>query len=112
TLVRSLHSEEINPYIQLKDSPFYIVQESRPWEALVDAGGRSLPRRAGVSSFGFGGVNAHVVLEEYVAAEPARAPVQATPESPAVVVLSARNEERLKAQVEQLLAWMGQRELT
>ncbi|XYJ23403.1 hypothetical protein ACSE3M_21000 [Bacillus velezensis] len=27
TLAKSLHSEVINPYIKLKDSPFYIVQE-------------------------------------------------------------------------------------
>ncbi|HWU86503.1 MAG TPA: beta-ketoacyl synthase N-terminal-like domain-containing protein, partial [Kofleriaceae bacterium] len=64
TLVKSLHCDEINPYIQLDGSPFYIVREAQPWHAQTDRAGRSLPRRAGVSSFGFGGVNAHVVLEE------------------------------------------------
>ncbi|MET0333448.1 MAG: beta-ketoacyl synthase N-terminal-like domain-containing protein, partial [Rhizobacter sp.] len=99
TLVKSLYSEELNPYIDLKGSPFYIVQDKRPWEAISDAQGNPLPRRAGVSSFGFGGVNAHVVLEEYVP-KPAAQPTQ---QGPVVVVLSARSEERLRAQVQQLL---------
>src|SRR5581483_7072913 len=66
TLVKSLHCDEINPYIQLEGSPFYVLQEQRSWVALKDDNGRELPRLAGVSSFGFGGVNAHVVLEEYI----------------------------------------------
>src|SRR5437667_8140721 len=65
-LVKSLHCERLNPYIQLEGSPFYIVQENREWQALQDHAGNALLRRAGVSSFGFGGANAHVVLEEYV----------------------------------------------
>jgi acyl transferase domain-containing protein len=68
TLVKSLHSERLNPYIDLDGSPFYVVQEAREWTA-ADAQGTAVPRRAGVSSFGFGGVNAHVVLEEYIPAE-------------------------------------------
>src|SRR5204863_6993893 len=59
TLVKSLHCEQLNPYIQLEASPFYIVQENCAWEALQDHAGNTLPRRAGVSSFGVGGVNAH-----------------------------------------------------
>ena len=66
TLAKSLHCEKINPYIQLKESPFYVVQEKQEWKTMRDPQGNELPRRAGVSSFGFGGVNAHVVIEEYV----------------------------------------------
>ncbi|MEA2959171.1 MAG: polyketide synthase PksN, partial [Alphaproteobacteria bacterium] len=103
TLVKSLHGEEINPYIELADSPFYIVQERRAWEPIHDASGRALPRRAGVSSFGFGGVNAHIVIEEYVA--PERPPVAGpSAERPAIIVLSAKNEDRLRERVEQLLS--------
>ncbi|WP_343996904.1 SDR family NAD(P)-dependent oxidoreductase, partial [Ideonella azotifigens] len=102
TLVKSLHSETLNPYIDLDGSPFYVVQQTREWEALRDAKGQPLPRRAGVSSFGFGGVNAHVVLEEYIA--PASAAVDA---GPVAVVLSARNEERLLAQARQLSAFIA-----
>ncbi|MCP4694986.1 MAG: polyketide synthase, partial [Desulfobacterales bacterium] len=66
TLVRSLHCDRVNPYLRLEDSPFYIVRENRKWESLRDSQDRVVPRRAGISSFGFGGVNAHVILEEYV----------------------------------------------
>jgi polyketide synthase PksN len=105
TLVKSLHSEKINPYIQLEDSPFYIVQETQPWRLRQDERGRDLPRRAGISSFGFGGVNAHVVVEEY--AEGARKQGRAGNDrraTSALIVLSARNEERLREQASQLLA--------
>jgi acyl transferase domain-containing protein/acyl carrier protein len=100
TLVKSLHSEEINPYIDLKDSPFYIVQETREWTALKDEHGRDLPRRAGVSSFGFGGANAHVVLEEYVPRIDTRASEASG--APSLIVLSAKNVERLQDQARQL----------
>jgi polyketide synthase PksN len=104
TLVKSLHSETVNPHIDLDGSPFYVVRDNQPWEALRDAQGRELPRRAGVSSFGFGGVNAHVVIEEYVPT--ATTPVPAAPaEQPVLIVLSAKNPEGLRAQVARLLEW-------
>ncbi|MFH1762531.1 MAG: beta-ketoacyl synthase N-terminal-like domain-containing protein, partial [bacterium] len=56
-LPATINFKELNPYIQLENSPFYIVKETQDWNAS--------PRIAGVSSFGFGGANAHVVIEEY-----------------------------------------------
>ncbi|WP_394849111.1 SDR family NAD(P)-dependent oxidoreductase [Pendulispora brunnea] len=109
TLVKSLHCEEINPYIQLQGSPFYIVNATQPWPAKSDGEGRPLPRRAGVSSFGFGGVNAHVVLEEYVARAPAKSPRTITSEQPALLVLSARTKAQLLEQARQLAAHLAQR---
>ncbi|WP_343997016.1 SDR family NAD(P)-dependent oxidoreductase, partial [Ideonella azotifigens] len=100
-LVKSLHSEALNPYIDLNGSPFYVVQEAREWTALRDAQGQALPRRAGVSSFGFGGVNAHVVLEEYLPLAVARPAAT----GPVAVVLSARDDERLREQAERLWAF-------
>ncbi len=65
TLPESIHFNELNPYINLDKSPFYIIDNCRPWLPLQESDGRLAPRRAGVSSFGFGGVNCHVALEEY-----------------------------------------------
>ncbi|MCX7293779.1 MAG: SDR family NAD(P)-dependent oxidoreductase, partial [Janthinobacterium sp.] len=111
TLVSSLHCETVNPYIDLAGSPFYIVREAREWTALPGADGRPLPRRAGVSSFGFGGVNAHVLLEEYVPKAPPP-PVLVDDASPALVVLSARNAERLQDRVARLREAIERGEVT
>lgn len=99
-LVPSLHSEPLNPYIELDGSGFYIARQAQPWMQRGDRA--DLPRRAGISSFGFGGVNAHVVVEEYLGRG---APGCASPleQPPALVLLSARNEERLRERAAQLL---------
>ncbi|MBR8740350.1 hypothetical protein DSY14_01205 [Nocardiopsis sp. MG754419] len=91
-LVPSLHCDTVNPYIDLTGSPLYLVRELQDWRAPRDADGRELPRRAGVSSFGFGGVNAHVVLEEYVPRPTPGDPVT----DPVPVVLSAAHPEVLR----------------
>ncbi|SAL32948.1 polyketide synthase [Caballeronia udeis] len=96
-----LHLKELNPYVDLSGSPFYIVDKTTPWAAACAPDGTALPLRAGVSSFGWGGANAHVVLEEYIAPKPV-APVQTQAEQ--IVVLSAKNEERLRAYAASLLA--------
>ncbi|MEJ8302652.1 SDR family NAD(P)-dependent oxidoreductase [Saccharibacillus sacchari] len=87
----NLHFEKMNPYIELNNSPFYIVEKSSPWETPKDPKGKPALKRAGVSSFGFGGVNCHIVLEEYV--EQASQVLENRPE---VVVLSARSESQLR----------------
>jgi len=113
TLVKSLYCEEINPYIQLQGSPFYIVNETKPWQTPLDDHGMKLPRRAGISSFGFGGVNAHVIVEEYCASQADEQLTSSiTPEHPTLIILSAKNEERLREQAKQLLAHVYMRSLT
>jgi 3-oxoacyl-(acyl-carrier-protein) synthase/acyl carrier protein len=66
TLPATLNFTEQNPYIDLKETPFYLVTKTQLWQPLRDEADKPLPRRAGLSSFGFGGANAHLVLEEYV----------------------------------------------
>lgn len=62
---KTIHFRELNPYIDFSESPFYVVNETMDWSHIIDEQGVEIPRRAGISSFGFGGVNAHIVLEEY-----------------------------------------------
>ena len=49
--------------LDVASSPFRILTHADEWKR------RGGPRRAAISAFGFGGINAHVLLEEYV--EPA-----------------------------------------
>ncbi|MBA3945864.1 MAG: polyketide synthase dehydratase domain-containing protein, partial [Herpetosiphonaceae bacterium] len=65
TLPPTLNVSQPSPRLELEKTPFYINTETRPWIH----GGSDAPRRAGVNSFGFGGINGHVVLEEYPVAD-------------------------------------------
>ena len=104
----NVHFEELNPYINLKGTPFYIADKLTPWEAPKGEDGMPIPRRAGVSSFGFGGANAHIVLEEYIA--PKRESF-AQANNPQLIVLSAKNEDRLKAYVQSMHAYLEKKEV-
>ncbi|APB70026.2 KR domain-containing protein [Paenibacillus polymyxa] len=97
-LVKNLHYEEHNSYIELNNSPFYIVNQTGDWSRT----GKDIPLRAGVSSFGFGGVNAHVVIEEWMnQKKTAEITKQAN-----VICISAKNEDRLHAYVKNILNYL------
>jgi polyketide synthase PksN len=106
-LAPSLHAEELNPEIDFSRSPFKVQRELTTWPRVVwrDAGAAvELPLRAAVSSFGAGGTNSHVILEEYVT--PADAAQAAESAEPELLVLSAQNEERLRAYANKLAAFL------
>ncbi len=50
------------PSLGMENSPFRVLSQSEPWERRAPG----IPRRAGVSAFGFGGINAHLLLEEFI----------------------------------------------
>jgi polyketide synthase PksN len=105
-LVPSLHSQVLNSNIDFTATPFVVQRELAEWKRpVLNINGQAMefPRRAGVSSFGAGGSNAHVVIEEYVAAPIKRMDTD-LPASPVLVVLSARNAERLQERGQQLLS--------
>ena len=95
----NIHLREPNPQIRLENSPFYLLKDAEDWRR-PEIEGRIHPRRAGISSFGFGGVNAHLVLEE----APAAPTVSSAVRGSLVFPFSARDEARLRAQVEAFLA--------
>ncbi|HEY2322501.1 MAG TPA: SDR family NAD(P)-dependent oxidoreductase, partial [Thermoanaerobaculia bacterium] len=85
----TLHCGELYPHLRLEGTPLEVVRERRAWNAV--------PRRAGVSSFGFGGVNAHLLIEE----APRRA-LAPEPSEPLLLPVSARSAESLRRYAEAL----------
>jgi acyl transferase domain-containing protein/enoyl-CoA hydratase/carnithine racemase/acyl carrier protein len=107
-LAPSLHAAELNPNIDFAKTPFVVQQTLADWQRpLLEYQGqlKEFPRIAGISAFGAGGANAHVLVEEY--RQPERLPLDC--EQGCVIVLSAKNEERLKAYANRLLNFIERR---
>lgn len=73
--------------VDLEAMGLLVSSAAQKWETAAAA------RIAGVSSFGFGGTNAHVVLQEAAAVEPAES---SDDERAQLVALSAHSDEALK----------------
>lgn len=95
TLVPSLlHSEQVNPYLELDNSPFYIQRETQAWEqpTVGEEGEKiNVPRRAGISSFGATGSNAHLIVEEFLPHLSRRSENSQRHNTPLVASLSAKD---------------------
>ncbi|BCB74913.1 hypothetical protein Pflav_013230 [Phytohabitans flavus] len=99
----NLHIANVNPHVQLDGTPLRIARTTEAWPRSRHAQtGAELPRRAGVSSFGFGGINAHLLIEEYVPTDRATEPEPAGQ----VLVLSARTAEQLVERARDLAAFL------
>lgn len=94
-LVPTIHSDEVNPNIEFGASPFYLQHKLTHWESR-----NNLPRRALINSFGAGGVNACIILDEYI--KPATILEETKQDTPYLIILSAKNKERLHESVNQL----------
>ncbi|PHJ15679.1 type i fatty acid synthase, partial [Cystoisospora suis] len=57
----NLHFKTLNPHINIEDFPVRFITDFTSLDAVESCGKKNI---AGVSSFGFGGVNAHILLEE------------------------------------------------
>lgn len=100
--------DEVNPNLNIEATPFYINNQTRPWIH----GHPTLPRRAAVNSFGFGGINAHVILEEYSnPTDASKTPVDRSSEASLqlhsqwpseLIVLVAPSRSQMIARIEQI----------
>ena len=111
-LVPSLHSQVTNPLIDFRNSPFALRHELAEWKRPViegPDGSREHPRRAGISSFGAGGANAHLILEEFIANDETAA--GSSTDSPFLIPISAKTEERLKAYILKYLEFCRREQL-
>ena len=61
TLPPTANFERSAPNVGLDDSPFRVLTRAEPWPKRAG----DQPRRAAVSGFGFGGINCHVLIEEW-----------------------------------------------
>ncbi len=102
----NIHLSEQNPLIDLEGTPFYLLRETREWKRVADGEGAEAPRRAGVSSFGFGGVNAHIILEEYGSPCPRG---NGADDETHIFPLSAATPERLHDYARSLAEWLESR---
>ncbi|MGA5818082.1 SDR family NAD(P)-dependent oxidoreductase [Kitasatospora sp. NPDC094028] len=106
-LPRTLHVDEPTPHVDWAEGAVALLTEERDWPA-----GERV-RRAAVSSFGISGTNAHVILEEAPAAEPVvDGPAAEPADAPSPVVpwvLSARDEQALRAHAGQLAGYLRER---
>ena len=81
---------QADPAMAIEQSHFEILKKPRSWEPAPDK-----PRRCALSAFGFGGIDGHVLLEEYCesAQKPAGHQAEVTPEQLpeiAIVAIEAR----------------------
>ena len=84
----AINIQELNPKVPWEESPFFVPMKPAVWEAPEDGG----PRCAGVNAFGIGGLNMHVVIDEYVGQTTEqicgpRQPVEESPEDRAIAVI-------------------------
>ncbi len=88
-----LHLIEPNPLIDFGKSPFEIYQELTNWPA------KKRSRLAGISSMGFGGVNSHVILEEFIPTQSSFSENRET-SLPLVFILSAASLKSLHRMID------------
>ncbi|GAB2527399.1 hypothetical protein GCM10026982_62000 [Nocardiopsis aegyptia] len=101
-LPRTLHIDAPTPHVDWESGEVELLADGRDWPET----GR--PRRAAVSSFGISGTNAHAVIEEYTGADPAPAEQGVALRDSAPWVLSARDDDGLRAWAHRLAETTGE----
>ncbi|WP_159050573.1 type I polyketide synthase, partial [Streptomyces cellostaticus] len=94
----TLHVDAPTSQVDWSAGAVELLTEGREWPR------EGRPRRAGVSAFGVSGTNAHLILEEAPAEEPAA--TETAPGGAVPLVVSARGEASLAGQAERLAGFI------
>ena len=102
----TLNVTEPHPALQDPSSRFYLNTELRPWIQRTSGP----PRRACVNAFGFGGINAHVVLEEHKGPEEMSQPSLLQTWDDEVFIFEGQTRADLIAKLDEIYAYAIQAE--
>jgi 3-oxoacyl-(acyl-carrier-protein) synthase/enoyl-CoA hydratase/carnithine racemase/acyl carrier protein len=96
----TIHVDQLNEFISLTSSPFYINTTTKDWDAPDQSG-----RWAAINSFGLNGTNAHIVMSE-----PMLQPVSKNRETlhNQVLTLSAQTPSQLIPYARRVLAYIDE----
>lgn len=94
----TLNVKQPHPLLRDPDCRFYVNSETKPWIHRSDGP----PRRAGVNAFGFGGINSHVVLEEYTKADESALPTHFREWASEIVVVEGATRAQLLEALDRL----------
>ncbi|TWI77493.1 PfaB family protein [Desulfobotulus alkaliphilus] len=78
----------------LEKSPFRILRSPEPWEKKG-----TTPRAFGVNAFGFGGINAHMIVEEMPPAPEPRPLIPSSGRPPSLVIVGAARYDKKEAPI-------------
>lgn len=93
------HFTAPNPALELDTSALWVPSSAKAWDPIDGV------RRGGVSAFGIGGTNAHVVVEEAPAGEPAR-----RRRFPELIMVSAKTEQAARESLDRVAAFVADAE--
>ena len=103
TIPGLLHFKKVNPYINFTGSAFYVNTALSEWRAA-----NNKPLMAALNSFGHSGTNVHLVIQEHIPSAEASfaTPTLLNQRTPVLIPLSAKNKDRLRDCVGNLVKFL------